>query len=392
MDHRSEHRDRDTRGSRPRRRIAFVIDTIFEPTSGTEKQLLALLSGIDRRRFDPHLFCLRTSRWLATEARDLAWTDLSLHVALRPSLVAGIRRFSGLLRDGRYELVQTHFRDGNVAGVLASAQAGVRCIVSTRRGVPYWQSRPGLWFLRRLNRRVTRFVANSQATKDHFTRAEGIAPERMDVIHNGLDPRAFGPIPPERVAALRAEIGVPAAVPVVGLVANLRAVKGIADLVHAAPAVLAEHPRTHFVVVGQGPEEGSLREAIRSLGMEHAFHLVGARRDVPQLLRAFDIGVLASHFESFSNSILEYRAAGLPVVVTDVGGAREVVQDGRDGFVVPAGSPPRIAASLCALLDHPGGPRARSVGMGLPEVFHTTTMVRAYESLYDRLLGGEDVG
>ena len=162
-------------------RVAFVIDTIFEPTGGTETQLLALLAGLDRSRFDTHLFCLRSSGWLAEEARGLEWTNLDTHVSPRWSLLVRVHQFASKLRRERFDIVQTHFKDANLVGVLAAWRAGTASIISTRRGVPYWRSRPELFALRQLNRVPTVFIANSEATKERFAKWERIDDDRRAV-------------------------------------------------------------------------------------------------------------------------------------------------------------------------------------------------------------------
>jgi len=165
-------------------------------------------------------------------------------------------------------------------------------------------------------------------------------------------------------------------------VANLRAVKGIVDFVHAASQLRMRHPEAHFVVVGRGPEEERLRRLASELGMDEVLHLLGMRTDVPELLQIFDVGVLSSHFESFSNSIMEYVAAGLPVVATDVGGVREILHDGENGFVVPPRNPAAMAARLDEVLSYPGGARAwPRIPEGVRR-FEVAEMVGAYEELY----------
>lgn len=369
-------------------KVAFVIDTLDARTGGTEGQLLRLIAGLDRARVEPELFCLESSPFLEHGGAQMPVRILNIHVSNHPALIGRIWAFSRLLRRERFDVVQTHFRDGNIVGVLAGWLAGVRVVISTRRGVPYWSTDTGLRFLRWLDRHATYFVANSMASKTRFTQAERLPADRVEVIYNGLDPELFRTLDAQERLALRQQLGIAGDAPVVGIVANLRPVKGLRDFLAAAQLVTRRFPRARFVIAGEGEDEQPLRQLTEQLGLQDNVLLLGAREDVPQLLQAFDVGVLSSHFESFSNSILEYVAAGLPVVVTDVGGAREVVREGENGFIVPPGDPQQMADRIERLLAHPEGARAWTRRRDLDEAFHTESMVRAYERLYQRLVTG----
>jgi glycosyltransferase involved in cell wall biosynthesis len=364
--------------------IGFLIDRLSLPSGGTEGQLVHLLEGLDRDRFAPYLYCLSGSEWLRERTALAPTRVLELHVSRRLGLLWDIGRFARLLRSDRIALLQTHFRDANLVGVLAARQAGRPLIVSTRRGVPYWHGRGELWLLRRINRFVDCFLANSVATRDRFAAEEGFPLARTEVIYNGLDAARFRYSEATR-ATRRAELKVLEGELLVGIVANLRPVKGVDDFVRAAAIVQAQEPRARFVVVGQGAQAQALRTLADSLGLGDRIAFLGARADVPQLLCAFDVGVLASHFESFSNAILEYLACGLPVVATQVGGAAEVVQ-AQHGFLVPPKSPPALAERILQTLRWPGGPRALRRGESLPDGFGLAGMVRAHEALYSRLI------
>jgi len=168
-------------------------------------------------------------------------------------------------------------------------------------------------------------------------------------------------------------------------VANLRPVKAHDVLLQAAKRVAASMPNVHFVLVGEGSERNRLQHLAFSLGIGAAVHFLGERRDIPDILAALDVGILSSHSESFSNSIVEYMAAGLPVVATDIGGSREAVEDGVTGILVPPGDDIRLADAILAVfargsrLDMGEAGRRRAV-----ERFGVSTMVRLHEDIYSR--------
>jgi glycosyltransferase involved in cell wall biosynthesis len=161
-------------------------------------------------------------------------------------------------------------------------------------------------------------------------------------------------------------------------------VKAIDVFIRAAAKVRLSHRDAHFIVVGKDHGEGlMLGDLARSEGITDSLHFLGERSDVPRLLRALDVGVISSRSESFSNSLMEYLAAGLPAVCTDVGGAREAIQEGGNGYVVPVGDPGCLAAGICRILR--SGRRAE---MGMASLEHARRhfsvekTVRATEEMF----------
>ena len=137
---------------------------------------------------------------------------------------------------------------------------------------------------------------------------------------------------------------------VVGNVARLAEQKGHRDLVAAAPRVLERHPDVRFVVAGDGELRAELQELAAPLG--DRFELLGARRDVPDLLASFEVFAFPSHFEGLCLAVIEAQAAGVPVVATPVGGIRETVVEGETGYLVPVGDPQALAERISWCLEH----------------------------------------
>jgi len=331
--------------------IAFVIDAIESPTAGTEKQLLLLIRHLDRARFRPYLCVLRSSQWLNKEFGDCEVVDIGVSSWFRPASWLNLLRFSAFLRRKGIDIVQTHFVDGNKIGILAAKLAGVKGIVSTRRNQGYWHSKNELLLLDILNRWVSRFLANSDSTRRWAAKAERIDIQRIDVIHNALELDRYQPVICRPPAGYMAEIGFPADAVVIGIVANLRRVKAIDVFLRAAAMVTGHCPAARFIVVGDGPERAALEGLCRELGIGSVVRFMGSCLDIPAILAGMDIGVLSSSSESFSNSILEYLAAGLPVVCTDVGGAREAVEDGTNGYVVEPGDFASMADGIRKIME-----------------------------------------
>lgn len=369
-------------------RIAFVIDTIESPTAGTERQLLYLLRHLDRERFAPVLCTLQSSSWLEGTFDLCPWHVVGVRSFKSPGDWRNIARFATFLRQEEIDIVQTFFRDSNIAGTIAARLAGRPTVIGSRRNQGYWMgSRRELLLQRTVNRWVSLFLANCANTREWLMAVEHLPPERIRVVYNGLEPDRFLVDPAAAREEARRRLGFPEGTTVVGAVANLRPVKGLDIFLQAAGLLRSCAPAARFVVVGDGPERRRLEHLCQALGLSERVSFLGKREDVPELLPGFDVGVLPSRSESFSNALIEYLAAGLPVVCTDVGGCREAVEDGTNGFVVPEGDPAALAEGIARALGDGSkgmGERNRRKAQAL---FSGTGSVRAHELVYGELLG-----
>jgi L-malate glycosyltransferase len=366
--------------------VAHIIDTLEYPTAGTEKQLLLMLDNFDKTRFSHYLCCLRDSDYLNSEFSSCPLFisgDKNLRFARFYFLNA--LRMARFLREKKIDIANTYFREGNIIGILASKLAGVKYMVSSRRGVPYWKNAFELFFHRRINSLVDAFVANSLAMGVWLEWIENVPPGKIRVIHNGLDIEKFHPSGFENVQNGPGD-GVNKTV---GIVANLRKVKGIEVFIKAAKVLSEALPDLNYVIVGEGPERGKLERLSVELGIADKVNFLGRCRSIPELLREIDIGVLSSYYESFSNSILEYMAMGLPVVCTDVGGAREVISQGENGFLVPPGDHLGLAMSIKKIVDGNLFSQFGSVSRSkIEKGFTKSVAVSKMESLYLNLMNG----
>jgi glycosyltransferase involved in cell wall biosynthesis len=239
--------------------------------------------------------------------------------------------------------------------------------------------------------RLTRFaevaVANSQSGA-HFLASRGIAAEKTRVIYNGVNSERVTTNEAE-LAALRASLGIPAAAPVVGIVASLTAPKDYPTFLRSARIVLDSLPSARFLIVGDGPLRRELEATAAQLGLADSVLFAGHQMRVAPFIGSFDVAVLSScDYEGCSNYLLEAMGLGRPVVATDIGGNRELVHHGETGLLVPPRDPAALAAAVLTLLDDRAmvsrltdAARARFLtGFSVP------TMVRQYEQLYEELL------
>lgn len=333
-------------------KIAFVIDTIESPTGGAERQLLLLIKSLNRTQFEPYLCVLRTSRWLENNFSECKLVNIDIFSFKDIKSFYRILVFSRFLKKEKINIVQTFFKDGNIIGVIAGKLGGVKSIISTRRNQGYWHKKEDFFTLKILNNYVKIFLANSQSTASWVEKAEGVKKKNVVVIYNALKCEDFYRGKEEQRVALREQLGFSKNAILIGLVANLRPVKSIDLLIKAASLVVQSCPQSGFVIVGEGPERTELERLCSSFRLTDSVCFLGKRLDIPDVLSCLDIGVLTSISESFSNAIIEYMAAGLAVVCSDVGGAREAVEDGVNGFLVEPGSYHQIAEKIISLIEN----------------------------------------
>jgi glycosyltransferase involved in cell wall biosynthesis len=152
-------------------------------------------------------------------------------------------------------------------------------------------------------------------------------------------------------------------------------VKGHTYLIQAAKALKEKYPNVHYVWVGAGEEENSLKEEVKNAGLQDVIHFLGARADVPELLPQFDLFVQPSVMEGFGLAALEAMMAGVPVVASAVGGLLEVIEDGQNGVLVPAKDPEALGKAIDRLLSDPIF--MREIGaVGQEKVFRQNSLER----------------
>jgi glycosyltransferase involved in cell wall biosynthesis len=160
--------------------------------------------------------------------------------------------------------------------------------------------------------------------------------------------------PPIEKSTLRDELGLAADDLVVGCVAVMRPLKGHIHLIDALVPLMRTRPKVHLVFIGSGsPTFERVQAHIAELGMQSRIHLMGTRRDVPNLLAGFDLFALATEMEASGTVYVEAQASGLPVIGTHVGGVSEMFRDGESGILVPSRDHDALQAALQRLIDDP---------------------------------------
>jgi len=218
---------------------------------------------------------------------------------------------------------------------------------------------------------------------------ERLPAERIEVIHNGVDTGKYHPAVPSEGGALRESFGIGPSDTVMTTVASLKPAKRVDLLLRAVARCIRANPGVRVLLVGDGPDRAELEQLARRIGMTERVVFAGIRDDVDDILRMSDVLVLSSRVgtETFPNVVLEAMASGLPVVSTDVGSVREMI-DESCGLIVPPEDEDALAEAIGQLAADPEmrrrlGRRGREV---VEERFTLEAMCAKRERLFERLL------
>ena len=369
--------------------VLQLIDSFNQ--GGSERQALQLTRLLhDSGRYNVHLACLSPEGTLRETVNDLDLGDIPsfpLTSFYDGNAVRQLRRFVRWLKSSRIDILHTHDFYTNVFGMSGGRLARLPVRVASMRETAGMRSMAQAHVQRFVYSLSHHIVANSNAVREKLI-ADGTSAEKVTVVYNGLDLKRL------ETRASRLEslemLGLPVDRPLryISIVANMRhEVKDYPMFLRAARQVKEVVRDSAFLLAGEGELSDSLRALARELGIEDIFFL-GRCEKVAEMLSVSEICVLSSKAEGFSNSILEYMAAGRPVVVTNVGGASEVVVDGETGYLVPSGEDVAMAARLIGLFRQPE--QARAMGAEgkrvVAEKFSCEAQLARTEELYDRLL------
>lgn len=291
------------------------------------------------------------------------------------------RRLAAHLRRHRIDLLHCHLPVAGAVGRIAGHIAGVPVIYSEHNKQERYHG-----LTRRLNAATwswqSRAIAVSVDVADSI-RAHIRSDVPVEVVLNGVDVERFArnAVDP---APVRAAFCIPADAPVVGTVAVFRTQKRLVDWVEAACRIRERHPTCRFLLVGDGPLRAEVEGAIAARGLGGVVHLPGLQEDVRPYVAAMDVYMMSSVFEGLPVALLEAMAMGCGIVSTDVGGIPEVVRDGENGRLVPAGDPAALAAAASDLLGDADALAdcQRAARRTVEEGFSMRRMARELERIY----------
>ncbi|GAB5098535.1 hypothetical protein YK56LOC_42520 [Caballeronia sp. HLA56] len=228
-------------------------------------------------------------------------------------------------------------------------------------------------------------IAVSHYVRQHLISA-GVPNTRVHTIYDGIHKWHS-----KSHSTLRTELGIEANATVACMVAMMRDEKGHEDLIEAVRPLAKPHMLLHVVLAGDGPEFARIKNLVHRLGLETRIHMLGFRKDVPNILNGSDMFVLPTHREALGQAFIEAMAAGVPVIGTRVGGVPELIQDGVNGLLVPPRDPSALREAIGRMANDAGlrvrlgeeGRRITERGFTVSDMAYETSLYYR-SSLYER--------
>jgi len=373
-----------TRGTN-RLGLAYVVNSLNP--GGTEK-LVVEMSRAFARDFGVRVLCLDDPGVWAGELRSdgipvySLWRQPGLDLAMPVKLA---RHF----REHGTRIVHAHQSTAWFYSALARLLYPAPRLLFEEHGRFYPEVENGKRAIvnRLLIARLThRFVAVSEDVRSRLQRYEGLDAKEIEVIYNGV-----GPAPPVAQGArdtLRREFGFTPACFVVGTVGRFDPIKNLPMLVDGFARASKEIGNLRGLFVGDGPTFAEIRGQLERVGLSKRVHMTGYRDDARTLVQCMDLFVLSSFSEGTSMALLEAIAAGVPVVVTNVGGNPEVIASGETGWVVPSNSVEGLTAAIREVATDAStrGQFAAAGRRRFEERFAFDRMIESYRKQYRTLL------
>jgi glycosyltransferase involved in cell wall biosynthesis len=363
----------------PRPAIVRVITWL--PVGGIERRLVATLPRLAALGWDVSLACLRERGALADqlEAAGVPVRVIPFRSRLSP---LALRALAAHFRARRASIVHAHMYRSNIPATIAARAAGVPAMFAHIHNVGTWETPRQAWLDRATARWRTGTIAVSEAVAADVRATLRLPPERVPVIHNGIDTEEFRPDPALREAT-RAALGIAPGERMVLVPARLHPNKNPLGMIEAFAA--AAPPEARLAFAGDGPMRAEIEAALAARGLGSRAMLLGRRDDMPALYNAADLTALPSLKEGFSNAILEALACGCPVLASDAGGNGEAITP-ETGWLHRAGDQEGLRRDLAAALAGDAAGRATACRTRALE-FSIDRMIANVHALYCRALG-----
>ena len=361
--------------------IAYILDN-FIRAGGTERQLAMLIENLDRKRFTPYVFNLRPKINDAQTDINCDVEFLNVTRMLSFTAIKTIFKVARMLKERRVKILQLYFLDSRVIGTLAGKLARVDKIIFCRREMGWWHTPLKLVILRFLAKLSDFCLVNAECVKEMTAASEKFPRDKIEVIYNGVEKA------PESGMALvsKADFNIPEDAPIIGHIANLRPLKRIDRLLMTLSKL--NNRKAHVLIIGMGEMQEYLEDLAVKLKIRERVHFHYTTTGMREIIRLFDVGVLASESEGLSNVLIEYASCGIPSVAFDIGGNNEIIADGETGYIIANDDINAMARRIDLILENPElaehlGEKAKTRADNL---FNVDTMVRNTENIYIKLL------
>jgi glycosyltransferase involved in cell wall biosynthesis len=299
------------------------------------------------------------------EIQSLAIPCYEVDMEHKARLAGSMRSIVQVVQEHHVDVIHSHLRNADLYGVVVGALTRTPVVVTLHGrtgpldGTSSVRSRLAKLVHAYLIRHGARTViAISEFVKAYNVSDLGLDPGKVQVVHNCTETRRFDAACD--VASVRRELGVQPHQELVSLIGGISRQKGAHHFVELADLIVKTQADTRFLVAGQGDFEDEMKERVRGRGLAHHFVFAGWRPDVPQLMHATDVLVMAAYQEGFGRVVTEAMAASKPVVAFASGGVSEIIVHGQTGYLVPYGDVESMAAYVLELIQD----KARATTLG----------------------------
>jgi glycosyltransferase involved in cell wall biosynthesis len=329
--------------------IAFVIDRFA--IGGTENQLADLIRKLDKSKFKLFLICLQPTDYFQKIDLPCEKIILNVHSLVTIKSLVKLVYYSFWLRKNKIRIIQCFFFDATLYSLIAAKILPGIKVISSKRDLGYWYTPQLLKILIRMRYFIDLYIVNSRAIHDVIKKKERIATRKIQVIYNGIKvPDAIADTTKD---SIRKTYSLEETDKIIGIVANLnRPVKRVELLIKAASILTQKRDDLKFFIIGGGHLKPELIQLGVDLGVNDRIIFTGLQPNPLPFISLFDIGVLCSDSEGFSNSIIEYMTFGVPVIAADSGGNREIIANSKNGFLFEPGNFDSLANLIEQLLDN----------------------------------------
>jgi glycosyltransferase involved in cell wall biosynthesis len=363
--------------SQPMKVFLFTADFAY---GGTERYILNLVRHIDSEKFAITVGCCRRDgpfqpppgiQVVEFPLRGFRWILMDLPILAQLIL---------FLRKSEFNLIYaTHFHT-NIYLSLVAVFCRKPALVLGYRGINRIQSKIGKALTFFCSKLAHTIMVNSESASSVLRDMIGVPSLKIRVVKNGIEYNqcsARSMYPPTKGK-------------VIGTVGRLHKLKGHKYLLRAFKDVERTWPETTLLLVGDGEERAALEHMAGELGISSKVTFAGYREDIGSILNKLDIFVLPSLTESFPNALLEAMAHGVPSIATRVGGAVEIIEDGKDGLLVPPSDAEQLATAISSLLkDSTLSNTLRAGGHAKAALFSIENMVRETERVFEEAISAK---
>ncbi|MDD5119805.1 MAG: glycosyltransferase family 4 protein [Candidatus Omnitrophica bacterium] len=381
----------------PRINILYLITKL--ELGGAQKQLLSLIANLDRDRFNIFLFTAKDGLLIEEALR------IKGPVLKRSKFLCGPVNFLkdilvffeiyGFIKKNRILIVHTHSSKAGIVGRFAAKAANAAVIIHTVHGWSFHDYQPRMVknfyiFLEKICAKFSnKIIVVSKHDKEKGLKNLVGSEGQYIIIRYGINIKEFKP-DIGRISARRA-LGLNETDLVAGTVACFKPQKSPLDFINIAAGIKKDLPNIKFIMVGDGLLHKDALLLLKKLNLEREFILTGWRHDVASILSALDVFVLTSLWEGLPIAVLEAMAARIPVVATDTGGIREVIENGRTGYLVAPADKPALQNRIKELLSNKAR-RDEFIKLAEKRVnaeeFLISKMAKDTQELYLNLSGG----